>query len=268
MGNELVSRLDIIIALGAKEIITPSSILSEYLPHVLTKAADKFSDVAIPDLIRSEMNTLTQQLGIRFHPEVIAEAVDAHPIRERERSLIPTKYPVNVPIKFMYEFNGSVLYEFNRRWLTYYNDRQDYGTGYRRYVYVNPAIRGRYSIGGENTNLGGSYAFLITQSFHGENLPLGRAVEYITGYRYIPDEFKNYVKKRVAVHLLHQIGEMVKSAGLASKTNTYDGVNQSESYEGWWRSTFHDTIAAWKEELDATYKELKSRYGNFAIGVA
>ena len=268
MANELISRIDITIALDAKEIVTPSDIFTEYLPHVLPRAADKFSAQGVIDLIYAEQNSIEQQLGVKFHPQIITETVDLERVRESERTIIATKYPVNVPLSFSYEINGDAIFTYNDEWLTHYNDRRDYGTAFGREVYIIP-----YFIRERNSNSGilpegNAYTYLYIEPFSGRGVPLGRSVQFITGYRYIPDEFRNYVKKRVAVHLLHQIGEMVKQAGLSSRTITYDGVNASEGYEGWWRSTFHDTIAEWKKELDQMYRELKTRYQNFSVGIA
>ena len=268
MAGEIVNSLDISLELDAKEIVKPSEVITDYLTAIIPQAAGKFSDQAVVNEIRSVQNNLEQQLGIKFHPQIVIEEGRSVVWREYERNILSTKYPVNVPIEFSYQINGQPVYTINRDWITHFNDRRDYGTAYRRSIYLIPTRIGTEKQTLQLTTGTNSFAYFLLHAWSNETVPLGRSVKFITGFRFIPNEFRSYVKRRVAIYLLHQLGEMVKPAGTASMSTTQDGITQSRGSEGWWRATFHSTIETWTAEADAMYKDLAARYRYAAIGVA
>ena len=266
----VTSCLDIPVFLEAKEIITPSSVIRQYLYETIQASSEQFSDRTIIDKIIAEQNALEQYLKIKFHPQVVVESANLPIYRDGDRAILHTTYPVHTPMRLSYTINNDQYFSFDKAWITYYKDRANSNTGFHRYVYLIPyhnfAASGAFS----STNFTESYAYAVflTQRIFPEVIPLGQEVKFITGFNYIPAEFKDYIRKKVAKELLHQIGEMIRPVGVSSSAGTYDQIQTSVSSAGWWRAPFHDRIRAWTEELKEMLVMLKRRYGPIPLAIS
>jgi len=101
------------------------------------------------------------------------------------------------------------------------------------------------------------------------NIPNYWNIEYVTGFRYIPEDLLKTIGMKAAIPIFDLLGDIILGAGIASQSIGVDGLSQSvattSSAEN---SGYSSRIKSYQTQLKELMPAIKKKYSGFTFAVA
>lgn len=201
--------------------------------------------------ILAAQSELEHYLNIKLNRQVITENKDWYAADWQNWGYIRTTYPV-VEAKALNGLIGTVRQvNFPKEWLS--TRKTSDGELYHRHIYLVPnqdATASTNSIvySGVTPHLG----------FMGNStIPNYWEIEYVTGFCKVPKDLLNAVGTIAALNLFYIMGDILLSPGVSNQSISIDGLSQSISTQGAFKTRIDGYVNALKElmpRLSSTYR--------------
>lgn len=220
-------------------------------------------DRSLNSYIEMSQQDIEDYLSIKLFRQVYRETIDFKRSDWRSWGFIPTTYPVSEPVSLSGHMNNTKHIDYPVEWLS--SKSSSDGRYYRRLNTV-PSSGAASPTGNLGTFSGVfPYSFL----FNREGMPNYWHLAYITGFDNIPKSILDAVGKLSAINILHQLGDLIAGAGIASRSISIDNLSQSiGTTSSATNSGFGARITGYRKDLARQLPMLYNTYGNLPISFA
>lgn len=242
-------------------VLSPKNLKDKYF-FGIDLSSDQGTSLSDDDFefyIKAAQREIEEYLNVRLKKQVIFENQDFINQQWKEWGYIKCTYPVNCALQLEGFLNKTKQVTYPSSWLS--TKKIDDDGLYHRNLYLVPA--------GDATQHSEAivYSGIVPQLgyLHNKRIPNYWNITYVTGFDEVPHTIINAVGKLAAINIFHELGDIILSAGIASKSIGIDGLSQSISSSiSATNSGYGARIINYHNELKRDIPRLKDYYRGFS----